>query len=395
MGMPFHMMMGQDPAAKDASLDKAVLRRAWGFTQGYRKLIAIFVAVVIVTSLNGLIPPLLTAVLIDDAIIAKDRSQVNVIGLVLLGSAFFGALLSFVERWCSARVGEGLIFSLRTALFDHVQRMPIAFFTHSQTGALVSRLNNDVIGAQRAVTGTLGQVLANMVILVSTVIAMLFLDWRLTLLSILLLPIFIFPAKRVGKRLQGLAREQMDLNATMNSTMTERFSVAGALLVKLFGRHPEELEEFSGNASRVRDLGVTTAMYGRTFNIALSLVGDVGVAAVLLVGSHLVISGSLQIGTVIALSLLLNRIYLPLTRLTTARIDVMTALVSFERVFDVLDRPHVIDDAPNAQDLTNVEGEISFEDVHFTYPEANYAITTLVEDESGAEMSPVLHGIDL
>lgn len=399
MGMPFHFMLGQDPEAKNASLDRDLLRRAWGFTKDYRRLISIFVVVVVLLALNGLITPLATRILIDDVIFTRDQSKLNWIAVVMLTSAFIGAGLSLIERWCSARIGEGLIFTMRTALFDHVQRMPIAFFTHSQTGALVSRLNNDVIGAQRAVTGTLGQVLSNVIVLASTVVAMLFLDWKLTGLAIIILPVFVVPAKRVGRRLQDYAREQMDLNASMNTTMTERFSVAGALLVKLFGRHPQEAAAFETKAARVRDLGVTTAMYGRTFNIALSLVGDLGVAAILLVGAHFVISGSLQVGTVVALSMLLNRLYTPLTRLTSARIEIMTALVSFERVFDVLDRPRVIEDKPNAISLgandQRVSGDVHFENVTFTYPSGVGAIVAGSPPVTDEDLPPVLHGIDL
>ncbi len=396
MGMAFHHMLGHDPdSVKDKTLDRHLLRRALGFARPYRLMIVAFVVVIVVSALNGLVTPLLTERVIDDAIPDGDRSLLNVLIALLLASAVFGAVLSLAERSFSSRVGEGLIYSLRSELFDHVQRMPIAFFTHSQTGALVSRLNNDVIGAQRAVTGTLGQVVSNVVVVISTGIAMLALDWRLTLLALVLLPVFVVPAKRVGRNLQRFSREQMELNAAMNTTMTERFSVAGALLVKLFGRHGDERADFEGRAGRVRDLGVRTALYGRSFAIALGLVGEIGVAVVIGVGAHFVISGSAEVGTIVALSLLLNRLYLPLTALTTARVDVMTALVSFERVFEVLDRPNAITDAPDAVELTDPVGRVELRGVHFTYPTGGDAITSggpAAGTRAGAE---VLHGVDL
>jgi ATP-binding cassette subfamily B protein len=253
-------------------------------------------------------------------------------------------------------------------LFDHVQRMPVAFFTRTQTGALISRLNNDVIGAQRAFTATLGSVVSNLIVLTTTLIAMVLLEWRLTLLALALLPLFVVPAKRVGRRMQALTREGMDLNSSMNNTMTERFNVSGALLVKLFGRYDVEAAEFARRAGRVRDIGVKTAMYGRTFFISLGLVAAVGVAVVYWVGGQLVISETITLGTLVALAAYVTRIYQPLTGLTNARVDIMTALVSFDRVFEVLDTPNHITDRPGAIDLVDPKGRIEFDDVWFEYP---------------------------
>ena len=305
-------------------------------------------------------------------------------------------MLSLVERWLSSKIGEGLIYDLRVRLFDHVQRLPVAFFTRAQTGALVSRLNNDVIGAQRALTGTLGSVVSNVVVLVTTVIAMIALEWRLTVLAIALLPAFLIPAKRVGTRLQDISREQMERNARMNSTMTERFGVAGAMLVKLFGRHDDETSLFSDDAAGVRDAGVKSAVLSRVFFSTLSLVAALGIAAVYWWGGLLVIDGTITIGTLVALAALVTRIYQPLTALTNARIDVMTAFVSFERVFEVLDIRNPIQDRPGAIDLVDVRGEIDFDDVWFTYPTADQvslpSLDGAVPDHDSSS-GPVLRGI--
>src|SRR5581483_8238728 len=284
--------------------------------------------------------------------------------------------------------GEGLIYDLRAALYEKVQGMPLAFFTRTQTGALVSRMNNDVVGAQQALTGTLGQVVANIFTLVSTLVVMFGLEWRLTLLSLIVLPAFIIPAKRVGRRLQRITRESMQLNAEMNTTMTERFNVAGALLVKLFGRSDTEVGEFSRKAGRVRDIGVRSAMYGRVFMTALALVGAVGTALIYWLGARLVIEGAISIGTLVALAAAVTRIYQPMTSLTSAHIDLMTAFVAFDRVFEVLDAPQAIIDRAGAVDLVTSTGRIDFEDVWFRYPAAStYSIASL-ETDATAPLDP-------
>ena len=332
---------------KGRTLDRAVARRVLGFAAPYKRMIAGFVVAILLGALLSQVPALLFREIIDDAIVNSDRGYVNLLAGLILAAAFATALLAFFERWWSARIGEGLIFDLRVALYDHVQRMGVSFFTSVQTGALISRLNNDVIGAQRAMTGTLGQLVSNACVLLITLLTMfIILDWRLTLLALAFLPIFVIPAKRVGRRLQALTRRQMEHNADMNTLMTERLGVAGALLVKLFGRHETERESFAGKAGKVRDLGVRTAMHAQVFLIALVLLGAVGTAAVYWVGGHLVISGSVTIGTLAAMGLLVIRIYQPLTSLTNARVDIMTAIVSFERVFEVLDTPNAVPDRP-------------------------------------------------
>ena len=277
--------------------------------------------------------------------------------------------------------------------------MPLAFFTRTQTGTLVSRLNNDVIGAQRAFTGTLGTVVANVITLAGTLIAMFVLEWRLTLLAVAILPVFVLPARRVGRGLQAITREGMNLNASMNNTMTERFNVAGALLVKLFGRHDDEAADFSDRAGRVRDIGVRSAMYSQVFLIALTLVGAVGTAIVYWLGGHLAIDGSLSAGTLVALGLYTVRIYVPLTSLSNARVDVMSAFVSFERVFEVLDTPNPITDSPDARRLAGPEGRVEFRDVRFAYPSADDTPESLgvaTASSAGGEVPvEVLSGIDL
>ncbi len=392
------MALGSDPAAiAGARVQKGLIRRVWQFARAYRRMLAGFLATIVAAALLALIPPLLIRQVIDDALPEGDRGAVALLAGLMIVVAFVEAGLSLLERLWSARIGEGLIFDLRVALFDHVQRMPIGFFTRTQTGALVSRMNNDVIGAQRAVTGTLGAVVSNVIVVATTIVAMLVLEWRLTLLALVVLPLFVVPAKRVGRRLQDLTREQMNLNASMNTTMTERFGVAGAMLVKLFGRQDQEVAEFGDRAGRVRDIGVRTALYSRTFFIALGLVGAVGTALIYWVGGLFVISGAVSIGTLVALGTYVTRIYTPLTSLTNARVDLMTAFVSFDRVFEVLDTPNPIQDRPGAVDLVAPEGRIELDDVRFTYPTTGEASVASLEmpgaQPEPASGAPVLLGL--
>ena len=285
-----------------------------------------------------------------------------------------------MQRWCSARIGEGLIYDLRVALFAKVQRMPVAFFTRTQTGCAHSRLNNDVVGAQTAVTSTLGSVVSNVVVLVTTLGAMIALEWRLTLLALVVLPLFIIPAKRVGVRLQAISREQMAYNAEMNTQMTERFNVAGAQLVKLFGREQRRGRAVRRARRRVRDTGIRRRCYGRVFFVALGLVGAIGAAAIYGVGAFMVVDGTSRVGTLVALAALVTRVYQPLTGLTNARVDLMTAMVSFERVFEVLDAPEPIPDRPGAVDLVDARGAVEFDDVWFRYPPAADVTVASLED---------------
>ncbi len=381
--------MGHDPAGVEGRhIAPGTVRRAAALARPYRAMLSGFLTAQLLGALAFLVPPILFGRIIDEAIPAGDRSQLNVLAAIIVAAAFCEAGLSFIERWWSARIGEGLIFDLRVSLYDHVQRMPVAFFTHVQTGSLISRMNNDVIGAQRAFTGTLSSVVSNTIVLATTLVAMLALEWRLTLLALALLPVFIAPTKRVGRRLQALTRQGMEHNATMNTVMTERLNVAGALLVKLFGRHDVERAGFSRTARTVRDIGVRSALYGRAFFIGLSLVGAVGAAMLYWVGAHLVISGALTVGTLVAMGLMVVRIYMPLTSLTNARVDVMTALVSFERVFAVLDLPNPIADRPGAAAIDNVDGRIELQDVTFTYPVAD---DRMLLELGGAAATPGQH----
>jgi ATP-binding cassette subfamily B protein len=379
-------MLGADPSKVEGrQLEGAIIRRVWRFARPYRSMLIGFLATIGGAALVALVPPLLFRRIIDDAIPAGDLGMLNTMALLVVAAAFADAALSFAERWWSSRIGEGLIFDLRVRLFDHVQRMPLAFFTRTQTGALVSRLNNDVIGAQRALTGTLGSVVSNVIVLVTTLVAMIALEWRLTLIALVLLPVFILPAKRVGRALQAITRDGMDLNAGMNATMTERFGVSGALLVKLFGRSDDERDGFADQAGQVRDIGVRSAVYSRTFFVALSLVAALGTAAVYWVGGRLAIEGAITVGTLVALAAYVGRIYQPLTSLSNARVDVMSALVSFERVFEVLDTPNPITDRPGAVDLVEPRGRIQVDHVRFRYPNDDAMVASL---EGGGVVVP-------
>ena len=385
---PHHLIPGDKSAIAGTKVNRTSMRRVVVFARPYSNSIVGFLISILVSAVIALIPPLLFRTIVDTAIPAGDKRRIVILTIILVVVAMGDAILSIVQRWYSSRIGEGLIYDLRVALFDKVQNMPIAFFTRTQTGALISRLNNDVVGAQTAVTGTLGSVVSNVVVLVTTLGAMLALEWRLTVLSLVVLPVFIIPARRVGVRLQDISREQMGLNAALNTQMTERFNVSGAMLVKLFGRHRDEVDAFSGRASRVRDIGITGAMYGRVFFVALGLVGALGAVAIYGIGAFMVISGGITIGTLVAMAAFVQRIYQPLTGLTNARLEVMTALVSFERVFEVLDAPVAITDRPRAIDIVKPLGNIEFDHVAFRYPPgASVSIASL-------ELAGVMQGSD-
>ncbi len=377
-------MMGfrRDPdLVRGRKVERALLRRVLGLTRPYRGQLIGFLVSVVASAGVAVLPPLLFRALLDDAVPNKDVQLVLFLALGAVGLAIANAALSLLQRWYSARIGEGLIFDLRVALFDHVQRLPISFFTRTQTGSLMSRLNNDVIGAQQAVTGTLGTVVANVITLVVTLSVMLGLEWRLTILTLAVLPAFIIPARRIGRRLQTATREGMQVNASMNNTVVERFNVAGALVVQLFGSHERERDLFSGRAARVRDIGIKTAMYARVLFVALGFVAAVGTAVVYYLGGRLVIDDAISIGTIAAFVIYVGQIYQPLTQLTNARVDVMTALVSFERVFEVLDFEPLVHDRPGAFDLAPGAGSISFERVWFRHPAP--AISSIPSLEEG------------
>ena len=384
-----HALIPRDAkAVAGKSLERATLRRIGQFAQPYRATIVVFLFAIILSALVALVPPFVFRSIIDSAIPAADRRQVWWLAALAVIAALTEAGLAIVQRWGSARVGEGLIYDLRVALFNKVQQMPIAFFTRTQTGSLISRLNNDVIGAQSAVTSTLGTAVSNAVILATTVAAMIALEWRLTLLSLVVLPVFIIPSRRVGKRLQAIAAKQMNLNAQMNTQMQERFNVSGALLVKLFGRHRHEVDAFSGRAAGVRDSGVLAAMYGRVFFVALGLVGALGAVAVYGIGAQLVVSGDITSGTLVALAALVARVYMPLTALSNARVELLTSFVSFDRVFEVLDAPVSITDRAGAYDLVQPRGKIDFDHVTFRYPPAASVSIASLEAPGAAKGDP-------
>jgi ATP-binding cassette subfamily B protein len=379
----------RDDSAKDARLAPGTMRRIAEYARPYWKQIAVFLVLVVISANLVVAAPLLFERIVDDGILAGDAQVVVRLALVVALIALLDAGLSLVERWYSARIGEGLIFDLRTQVFDHVQRQPIAFFTRAQTGALVSRLNTDVVGAQQAFTGTLAGVVSNVISVVVIVIAMMALSWQVTVASLLLLPVFLVPARWVGRRLAALSREQMGLNAQMSGMMTERFNVAGALLVKLFGRPDDEHQQFSGRAERVRDIGVTIAMQSRAFFIALTLVTSLATALVYGIGGTLVISGVLTLGALLALVALLARLYGPLTALSNARVDLLTALVSFERVFEVLDLRPLVAQRPDAVALPPGSADIEFDGVAFRYPSATEVSLASLESIATTVERPV------
>ena len=388
-GYGFHHRMGRDPdLVAGKTVEGAVVRRVLAFARPYRRLLLVFVGAILAGSIVGILPPLVFRSIIDHhAIPRRDLGGLNRLALLALTLAFVDAGLNILQRWLSARIAEGLIFDLRSALYDHVQGMPLAFFTRTQTGSLISRMNNDVMGAQQAFTGTLGSVLQNILDLTVTLVVMVQLEWRLTVLVLLVVPVFLLPARRVGRKMQRLTRESFQLDAAMNAGMTERFNVSGALLVKLFGHPRRESAEFAERAGRVRDIGIRTAMYGRLFFSALALLGAAGTVAVYWLGTRLVIDGTITIGTLTALAVYVTRIYSPLTRLTNAQVDIMTSIVSFERVFEVLDATRAIQDAPGAYDLVDPQGRIEYDDVWFRYPAPSTVSIASLEADANAPLS--------
>jgi ATP-binding cassette subfamily B protein len=364
----------RDRSVTRQTLKPGSVRRILSYARPYRLDLALFLLVTSAGAVTTVVVPLLLKTIIDDGILRRDTTVVLAVAAIVAGLALASAALSIAQRWYSARIGEGLIYDLRTQVFRHVQRQPIAFFTRAQTGSLVSRLNSDVIGAQQALTSTLSGVVANVLSLILVLGAMFLLSWLVTVVALVLLPVFIIPARLVGRRLQRLTRESMQLDAEMGSTMTERFNVAGAMLVKLFGRPAAEARAFAGRAERVRDIGVVTAMYGAALFIALTLLASMATAVVYGLGGALVIHGAFQLGTLVALTALLTRLYGPITSLSNVQVDVMTALVSFDRVFEVLDLKPLIEDRPGAVALQVPAGqapEITFEHVSFRYPAAS------------------------
>jgi ATP-binding cassette subfamily B protein len=399
----FSMMRSfrRDPTVAEQKLAPGTARRIARFASPYRRELTLFLVLIVVAAFLAVLNPLIFKKIIDDGIgtnppATGDQGLVVRLALLVAGLALADAVLQLWSRWCSTRIGEGLIYDMRSQVYTHISRMPIAFFTRTQTGALISRLNNDVLGAQQAFTGTLSGVVSNVIGVVLTLAAMLVLSWQITLLSLVLLPVFVIPAKLIGTKLQALTRESYALNASMTNSMTERFNVSGALLVKLYGRPEVEETSFRDKAGRVRDIGITSAMYGRVFFVSLTTVAALATAMVYGVGGVLAASGSLGVGTVVALAAYLTRLYGPLTALSNVRVDVMTALVSFERVFEVLDLEPMVADRPGAVPLPRGAAAVEFDDVVFGYPTAEQVSLASLESVAVLDATPsttVLRGV--
>ena len=387
----------RDSSVKENKISRATVKRILGYAKPYKTLITFFLITLVFASLLSVAQPLLFRRIVDQGITPGNASLVTWTAVFIAGLAIADAGLGVVSRYYSARIGEGLIFDLRNQVYDHVQSQSIAFFTRAQTGALISRLNNDVIGAQQAFTSTLGGVLGNMISLVIVLITMFFLSWQITIASLVLVPLFLLPARYMGRRLQAMTREQMSVNAAMSNQMTERFNVAGALLVKLFGRPHEEAQVFSDRAKVVRDSGIKIAMANRWFFTALTLVAALATAVTYGLGGNLVITGAISLGTLLALVGLLAQLYGPLTAISNVRVDVMTALVSFDRVFEVLDLQPLVVESPTAKSLPSGPLGVEFSNVDFTYPKASEVSLASLEsiaraDSAGGE-EPVLRGV--
>jgi len=391
MGNPHAVLRSYrtDGKVTDTKLADGTLRRILGYASPYRVLVIGFLITLVLDAVLVVAQPLLFRRIIDQGVTPGNSQVVTTTAILIALLAIVDSLLTLLGRWYSSRIGEGLIYDLRTQVYDHVQRMPVAFFTRAQTGALVSRLNSDVIGAQQAFTSTLSGVVGNAISLVAVVVAMMWLSWQITLASLVLLPVFLIPARYFGRTLQSITREQMQLNADMSTQMTERFNVAGALLVKLFGRPDEEAEAFSGRSGRVRDIGIRIAMMNRIFFTALTLVAALATALVYGVGGNLAIAGTITVGTLLALAALLGRLYGPLTALANVRVDVMTALVSFERVFEILDLEPMVKDADDAVAIPTGPTTIEFDHVRFRYPSADEVSLASLESVARQDASPV------
>jgi ATP-binding cassette subfamily B protein len=377
--------MTADPSVKEQKLKPGTVKRIFSFARPYRTNIIIYLATVVVDAALVVATPLLLKRLIDDGVIPKNASVVTSLALLVGLIAIADAAFNMLGRYFSSRIGEGLIYDLRSLVFSHVQKQSIAFFTRTQTGALISRINSDVIGAQQAFTATLSGVVSNVVSLFLVTITMLILSWQITIFSLLLLPVFLIPTKWVGRRLQSLTRESFGVNAEMSSTMTERFNVSGAMLVALYGEPAREREYFRSRARRVADIGIKMAMLNRLFFIALTSVAAIATAFAYGIGGHLAIQGGVTVGTLLAITALLARLYGPLTALSNVRIDVMTSLVSFERVFEVLDLEPMVNNRENATVLETSKPRIEFKNVNFSYPRAEEISLASLESAAKAE----------
>ncbi len=377
----------QEESIRQHQLTTGIVRRIAGFARPYRAALAVFLILIVIDAVVGAANPLIYRAIIDDGILGHNVNLVALLAGAVAGLAIFDAILGLAQRWLSSRVGEGLIFDMRTKVFAHINEMPISFFTRTQTGALISRLNNDVMGAQQAFTDTFSSVVGNVIGVSITLVAMFFLSWQITLLSLVLLPVFLLPARWVGRRLASITRESYNLNAQMNTTMSERFNVSGALLVKLFGHPADEVRGFAAKARRVRDIGVLQAMYARVFMTSLLLTASLATALVYGLGGALAARGTLLVGTVVALTAYLSRLYGPLTALSNVQVDIMTALVSFDRVFEVLDLPPMIAEKPGATPIPRGQATIEFDHVDFRYPSADEVSLASLESVAVLERS--------
>jgi len=373
---------------KAAAVTKGTLRRMWRFMAPYRRRLAVYLLTILAAAGVGTIPPLLVAELINQGIYKHNMHLVDILALTMVGLALLTTVLSLINRWFGSSIGEGIIYDLRVQLYDHVQRMPVAFFTRTQTGSLMSRLTNDVLDAQNAV-GTAASVLSDLFTLVATLSAMFVLSPGITGLALVVLPPFVLLDRLMAGRISRLSRRRMQLNADMSATMTERFNVAGALLVKLFGRPDTESREFSKRAGAVRDSGVKLALMSRYLFAALSLVGAVGTAAVYWLGGRAAVEGSIKVGTVVALAAFVTRLYQPLTDLASTRVDVLGAIVSFDRVFEVLDTPPAVADRPGAVEMQRIEGRVEAQNIWFRYPAAAEVSVASLEATSDRANDPL------
>jgi len=377
--------MSSDQSVKHQKLKAGTLKRIFSFALPYRKFLAIFIFTVVIDAILVVATPLLLRSLVDDGVVPGRPDVVTRLALIVAALAIADAAFSMLGRWFSSRIGEGLIYDLRSQVFEHVQKQSIAFFTRTQTGSLISRINSDVIGAQQAFTSTLSGIVSNSLTLLLVVIAMLTLSWQITLVSLVLLPVFIIPTKWIGRKLANYTRQSFDLNAEMSSTMTERFNVSGALLVSLYGDRIAEGSNFRAKARRVADMGIKIAMLNRVFFIAMTSVAAIATSFAYGIGGHLAINKEITIGTLLAITALLARLYGPLTSLSNIRVDVMSALVSFERVFEVLDLKPMVTDPANPKSIPKTMPTIEFANVSFTYPKANEISIASLEGASVGE----------
>jgi ATP-binding cassette, subfamily B, bacterial len=398
-GSPIALMhsLRRDGSVTKQKLPPGTIKRIFRFAAPYRNLLIFFFILIVADALISAVNPLLYRAIIDNGVIGHDVHLIIVIAFVVGGLAVGDAIVTIGQRYLSARIGEGLIYDMRVKVFDHIDSMPLAFFTRTQTGALVSRLNNDVLGAQSAFTNTFSSVIGNILTVGVTMIAMFILSWQITLLALVMLPVFLFPARWVGRRLAQITRDGYNLNAVMSSTMTERFNVAGALLVKLYGRRGSEEETFARRAGEVRDIGIIQSMYAGVFFVALLLTASLATALVYGVGGVFAAHGEIQVGTVVALTAYLTRLYGPLTALSNVQVDVMTALVSFDRVFEVLDLEPLVSERAGAVTLERGPAGVTFEHVDFSYPTAEEVSLASLESVAVLENAPrtqVLFDVD-